>query len=104
MKEAGISSVMELATAIPRLATDLGGSKETAAFMWQQKAARKAILDNEFTTTDELERKSLLRCTGSKSLDELLLGVRLKQLQSFTVNLQANHRYATPYVSLPSNR
>src|SRR5918992_4173249 len=32
MKEAGISSVMELATAIPEeLATDLGGSKETAA-------------------------------------------------------------------------
>jgi DNA repair protein RadA len=81
MKEAGISSVMELATAIPEeLATDLGGSKETAAtfIMAAQKLLRESgILDNEFTTADiELEkRKSLLRCsTGSKSLDELLLG------------------------------
>ena len=81
MKEAGISSVMELATAVPEeLATDLGGSKETAAtfIMAAQKLLRESgILDNEFTTADiELEkRKSLLRCsTGSKSLDELLLG------------------------------
>src|ERR687884_731144 len=81
MKEAGISSVMELATAIPEeLATDLGGSKETAAtfIMAAQKLLRESgILDNEFTTADvELEkRKSLLRCsTGAKSLDELLLG------------------------------
>ena len=81
MKEAGISSVMELATAIPEeLATDLGGSKETAAtfIMAAQKLLRESgILDSEFTTADiELEkRKSLLRCsTGSKSLDELLLG------------------------------
>src|SRR5215208_5925272 len=81
MKEAGISSVMELATAIPEeLATDLGGSKETAAtfIMAAQKLLRESgILDNEFTTADiELEkRKSLLRCsTGSRSLDELLLG------------------------------
>ena len=34
MKEAGISSVMELATAVPEeLATDLGGSKETARYL-----------------------------------------------------------------------
>lgn len=81
MKEAGISSVMELATAVPEeLAADLGGSKETAAtfIMAAQKLLRESgVLDNEFTTADvELEkRKSLLRCsTGAKALDELLLG------------------------------
>ncbi len=46
--------------------------------MAAQKLLRESgILDSEFTTADiELEkRKSLLRCsTGSKSLDELLLG------------------------------
>ena len=81
MKEAGITSVMELATSVPEeLATDLGGSKESAAtfIMAAQRLLRESgILDNEFTTADiELEkRKSLLRCsTGAKSLDELLLG------------------------------
>jgi DNA repair protein RadA len=81
MKEAGITSVMELATTVPEeLASDLGGSKETAAtfIMAAQKLLRESgILDNEFTTADiELEkRKSLLRCsTGAKALDELLLG------------------------------
>lgn len=81
MKEAGISSVMELATAVAEeLASDLGGSKETAAtfIMAAQKLLRESgILDNEFTTADiELEkRKSLLRCTtGARALDELLLG------------------------------
>lgn len=81
MKEAGISSVMELATTVPEeLASDLGGSKDTAAtfIMAAQKLLRESgVLDNEFTTADiELEkRKSLLRCTtGAKALDELLLG------------------------------
>jgi DNA repair protein RadA len=81
MKEAGISSVMELATAVPEeLASDLGGSKDTAAtfIMAAQKLLRESgILDNEFTTADiELEkRKSLLRCsTGARALDELLMG------------------------------
>jgi DNA repair protein RadA len=81
MKEAGISSVMELATAVAEeLASDLGGSKETAAtfIMAAQKLLRESgILDNEFTTADiELEkRKALLRCTtGARALDELLLG------------------------------
>ena len=54
MKEAGISSVMELATAVADgLATDLGGSKETAAtfIMAAQKLLRESgVLDNEFTT------------------------------------------------------
>lgn len=81
MKEAGISSVMELATSVPdELASDLGGSKETAAtfIMGAQRLLRESgVLDNEFTTADiELEkRRSLLRCTtGARALDELLLG------------------------------
>lgn len=81
MKEAGISSVMELATAVAdELATDLGGSKDTAAsfIMAAQKLLReRGVLDNEFTSADvELEkRKSLLRfSTGVKALDKLLLG------------------------------
>jgi DNA repair protein RadA len=81
MREAGISSVMELATAVAEeLATDLGGSKETATnfIMAAQKLLRESgILDHEFTTADmELEkRKSLLRCsTGARALDDLLLG------------------------------
>ncbi|MGI0023619.1 MAG: DNA repair and recombination protein RadA [Nitrososphaera sp.] len=81
MKEAGISSVMELATTVPdELASDLGGSKETAAsfIIAAQKLLRESgLLDNEFTTADiELEkRKALLRCTtGARALDELLLG------------------------------
>jgi len=81
MREAGISSVMELATTVAdELAADLGGSKDAATnfIMAAQKLLRESgVLDNEFTTADvELEkRKSLLRCTtGAKVLDELLLG------------------------------
>ena len=81
MREAGVNSVMELATAVPdELCADIGGSKETAAtfIMAAQKFLRESgVLDNEFTTADvELEkRKSLLRCsTGAKVLDELLRG------------------------------
>src|SRR5574341_2115934 len=81
MREAGISSVMELATAVAdELAADLCGSKDAATnfIMAAQKLLRESgVLDNEFTTADiELEkRKSLLRCTtGAKVLDELLLG------------------------------
>lgn len=81
MREAGISSVMELATAVAdELATDLGGSKEAAGnfIMAAQKLLREGgVLDNEFTTAAvEFEkRKSLLRCsTGARALDELLLG------------------------------
>lgn len=81
MREAGVSSVMELATAVAdELAADLGGSKEAATnfIMAAQKLLRESgVLDSEFTTADvEFEkRKSLLRCTtGAKALDELLLG------------------------------
>ena len=47
MKEAGISSVMELATAVAdELATDLGGSKDTAAtfIMAAQKLVATALI------------------------------------------------------------
>src|SRR5215469_541189 len=67
LKEAGIVSVMDLAV------------KSAAAFiMAAQKLLRDSrIIEKEFLTADlALEkRKSMLRCsTGSKALDELLLG------------------------------
>jgi DNA repair protein RadA len=81
LNEAGIVSVMELAVgSTEQLAIDLGCSKDTAAtyIMEAQHLLRKShVLEKEFVTANFLfeKRKSLLRCsTGSKSLDELLLG------------------------------
>jgi DNA repair protein RadA len=81
MKEAGITSVMDLAVAsIEQLAVDINSSKDSAALfiMAAQKLLRESnVLENEFVTADFVleKRKSMLRCsTGSKSLDELLLG------------------------------
>ena len=81
LKEAGIVSVMDLAvTSADELAVDINTSKESAAafIMAAQKLLREEhILEKEFVTADlALEkRKSMLRCsTGSKALDELLLG------------------------------
>ena len=81
LKEAGIVSVMDLAvTSADELAVDINASKESAAtfIMAAQKLLRDShILEKEFVTADlALEkRKSMLRCsTGSKALDELLLG------------------------------
>ena len=81
LKEAGIISVMDLAvTSADELAVDINASKESAAtfIMAAQKLLRDShILEKEFVTADlALEkRKSMLRCsTGSKALDELLLG------------------------------
>ena len=81
LKEAGIVSVMDLAvTSADELAVDINASKESAAafIMSAQKLLRDShILEKEFVTADlALEkRKSMLRCsTGSKALDELLLG------------------------------
>ena len=81
LKEAGILSVMDLAvTSADELAVDINASKESAAtfIMAAQKLLRDShILEKEFVTADlALEkRKSMLRCsTGSKALDELLLG------------------------------
>jgi DNA repair protein RadA len=81
IKEAGIVSVMDLAvTSADELAVDINASKESAAafIIAAQKLLREShILEKEFVTADlALEkRKSMLRCsTGSKALDELLLG------------------------------
>ncbi|HYA83404.1 MAG TPA: DNA repair and recombination protein RadA, partial [Candidatus Bathyarchaeia archaeon] len=81
LREAGIISVMDLAaTSADELAVDINASKESAAafIIAAQKLLREShILEKEFVTADlALEkRKSMLRCsTGSKALDELLLG------------------------------
>jgi DNA repair protein RadA len=81
LKEAGIISVMDLAvTSAEQLAVDINSSKDSAAafIMAAQKLLRESnVLENEFVTADFVleKRKSMLRCsTGSKSLDELLLG------------------------------
>ncbi|MDQ3869943.1 MAG: DNA repair and recombination protein RadA [Thermoproteota archaeon] len=81
LKEAGIVSVMDLAVAsAEELAIDLNSSKESAAsfIIAAQKLLRESnVLEKEFVTADiALEkRRSMLRCsTGSRALDELLLG------------------------------
>src|SRR5919108_3044903 len=81
LKEAGIVSVMDLAVAsADELAVDINSSKETAAtfIMAAQRLLRESnILEKEFVTAEfALEkRKALMRCsTGSRALDELLLG------------------------------
>jgi DNA repair protein RadA len=81
LKEAGITSVLELAvTTVEQLAVDINSSKDSAAafIMEAQKLLRESnVLEKEFVTADFVleKRKSMLRCsTGSKSLDELLLG------------------------------
>ena len=79
--KAGIVSVMDLAvTSADELAVDINASKESAAtfIMAAQKLLRDShIIEKEFVTADlALEkRRSMLRCsTGSRALDELLLG------------------------------
>ena len=81
LKEAGIVSVMDLAvTSAEQLAVDINSSKDSAALfiMAAQKLLRESnVLEKEFVTADFVleKRNSMLRCsTGSKSLDELLLG------------------------------
>ena len=81
LKEAGITSVMDLAVAsAEQLAVDINSSKDSAAafIMAAQKLLRESnVLGKDFVTADFVleKRKSMLRCsTGSKSLDELLLG------------------------------
>ncbi|MPZ07887.1 MAG: DNA repair and recombination protein RadA, partial [Nitrososphaeraceae archaeon] len=81
LKEAGIISVIELAvTSADQLALDIECSKDTAAtyIMEAQRLLRKThVLEKEFVSANSLleKRKSMLMCsTGSKSLDELLLG------------------------------
>src|ERR671919_39994 len=81
LKDVGIISVMDLAVKTPeQLAVDINSSKDTAAtfILAAQKLLRESnVLEKEFVTADFVleKRKSMLRCsTGSKSLDELLLG------------------------------
>jgi len=81
LKEAGIVSVMDLAVAsADELAIDINTSKESAAtfVIGAQKLLRDSkVIEKEFLTADVAleKRKSMLRCsTGSKTLDELLLG------------------------------
>jgi DNA repair protein RadA len=81
LKEAGIVTVMDLAVSrADELAVDINVSKETTAalIMATQKLIRDSrIIEKEFVTADLVleKRKSMLRCsTGSRALDELLLG------------------------------
>jgi DNA repair protein RadA len=81
LKEAGIISVMDLAvTSADELAVEINASKDSAAafIMAAQKLLRDSnVLEKEFITADVAleKRRSMLRCsTGSKVLDELLLG------------------------------
>jgi len=81
LKEAGIISVMDLAvTSADELAVEINASKDSAAafIMAAQKLLRDSnVLEKEFITADAAleKRRAMLRCsTGSKVLDELLLG------------------------------
>lgn len=81
MREAGISSVIQLATtSADELALDTGWDKDAAAsvIMSAQKLLRESnFLDKEFMTGDQVleKRRAIRRCsTGSSKLDELLLG------------------------------
>jgi hypothetical protein len=81
LKEPGIVSLMDLAISrADELAVDINVSEESAAafIMAIQKHIRDShIIDKEFRTEDLVleKRTSILRCsTGSRALDELLLG------------------------------
>jgi DNA repair protein RadA len=81
LKEAGIVTVMDLAVSRPdKLAVAINASKEKTAalIVGTQKLIRNSrIIEKEFLTADFVleKRKSMLRCsTGSRGLDELLLG------------------------------
>jgi DNA repair protein RadA len=94
LKEAGIISVLELAVnSADQLALDIGCSKDTAAtyIMESQRLLRKShVLEKEFVTANSLleKRKSILRCsTGSKSLDELLIGGIETQAEDTNIGL-----------------
>lgn len=81
MREAGIGSVIQLATtSAEELAIETGWDKDAAAsvIMSAQKLLRESnFLDKEFMTGDQVleKRRAIRRCsTGSSKLDELLLG------------------------------
>src|SRR5215467_1567968 len=81
LNEAGIITVMDLAVSrADELAVKINVSKESTAalVMGTQKLIRDSgIIEKEFLTAELVleKRKSMLRCsTGSRALDELLLG------------------------------
>ena len=79
LKEAGIVTVMDLAVSrADKLAVHINASKESTAalIMLTQKLIRDSgIIEKEFLTAELVLEKSMLRCsTGSRALDELLLG------------------------------
>ncbi|MGB8936344.1 MAG: DNA repair and recombination protein RadA [Candidatus Nitrosopolaris sp.] len=91
LKEASIFTVMDLAVShADELAVDINASKKSAAalIMAAQKHIRDShIMEKEFLTADLVleKRKSMLRCsTGSRALDELLLGgIELQAVTEF---------------------
>ncbi|MGC1929890.1 MAG: hypothetical protein WA667_13015 [Candidatus Nitrosopolaris sp.] len=91
LKEASIFTVMDLAVShADELAVDINASKKSAAalIIAAQKHIRDShIMEKEFLTADLVleKRKSMLRCsTGSRALDELLLGgIELQAVTEF---------------------
>lgn len=81
LKDAGIESVLDLAVALPEeVAEKIGCAKENAnamIFVAQKALMESGLIDKEFVLAIENyeKRKSMLRCTtGSKNLDDLLMG------------------------------
>jgi len=81
LREAGITSLLDLAAAIPcEVAEAIGGSERTALELVvkaQDKLRGCGLLEKEFMQASEAyeRRKRIMRCTtGSSSLDELLGG------------------------------
>jgi DNA repair protein RadA len=81
LREAGITSLLELAAALPsEVAEVIGGSEKAAGelvVMAQDKLRSCGLLEKEFIQASEAyeRRKRLMKCTtGSSSLDELLKG------------------------------
>jgi len=81
LREAGITSLLDLAAATPsEVAEAIGGSEKAACeliMMAQDKLRSIGLLEKEFMQASEAyeRRKRLMRCTtGSRSLDELLGG------------------------------
>ncbi|MCP8305084.1 MAG: hypothetical protein H3Z50_06445 [archaeon] len=79
--DAGIESVLDLATALPdELVEIIGGIRDRASaliFTAQEKLRESGLLEKEFIPASEVldRRRSLMKCTtGSKNFDDLLNG------------------------------
>ena len=88
--EGGIDSIMGLAVALPSDVEEILGGKETATtliFSARQYLESKGLLEKQFILASEFlqKRKEMLRVTtGSKNLDDLLLGgVETQSLTEF---------------------